>query len=53
MALVEKQVITYHKERVEYYQRAIKKIVVDEIGIAKAILQTHLYEVQIFSKIYR
>jgi hypothetical protein len=47
---VEEQLITYHKERVEYYTRAVKKAVSDELGIARSVMDFHVYEYQLFAK---
>lgn len=50
MALVEEQLIEYHKERVEYYTRAVKKAIADELGIARSVMDFHIYEYQLFAK---
>ena len=34
----------------EYYQRAIKKAVSDELGIARSVVDFHVYEYQLFAK---
>ena len=50
LALVEEQLIRYHRDRLEYYSRAIQKSVADELGIARSLMDFHIYEGQLFSK---
>jgi hypothetical protein len=50
LALVEEQLIRYHRERVEYYSKAALKSLADELGIARTIMDFHIYELQLFSK---
>jgi hypothetical protein len=35
---------------VEYYTRAVKKAVADELGIARTVMDFHIYEYQLFAK---
>lgn len=50
LALVEQQLADYHAERVQYYTRAVKKAVSDELGIARSVMDFHIYEFQLFGK---
>jgi hypothetical protein len=43
LALSELQLIKYHRERVEYYSRAVKKALIDELGIARSIMDFHVF----------
>lgn len=42
--------MAYHRERVEYYKRAVKKAVSDELGIARSVMDFHIFEYQLFAK---
>jgi hypothetical protein len=42
--------VAYHRERVEYYKRAVKKAVSDELGIARSVMDFHIFEYQLFAK---
>lgn len=50
LVLIEEQLSDHHKERVEHYQRALKLSVSDELAVAKAIMDFHIYEYQLFAK---
>lgn len=50
LSLVEDQLARYHQERVEYYTRAVKKAITDELGIARSVMDFHIYEYQLFAK---
>ena len=50
LVLIEEQLSDYHRERVQYYTNALQKAVNDELGVAKAIMDFHIYEYQLFAK---
>jgi hypothetical protein len=41
---------SYHKERVNHYYRNITKALIEDLNIARCIMEFHVYESQLFGK---